>query len=77
MDIAIHLEKINLRDDRFLFKPVGVIKGTYLEEHQIFDTDFGLVCDSIECGRDDSNDYFDSPTTIEELREKFGEVVGE
>lgn len=77
MDIAIHLEKINLRYDRFLFKPVGVIKGKYLEDSQAFDTDFGLICDSIECGNIDSNDYFDSPTTMEELREKFGDVVEE
>ncbi|MBQ9071670.1 MAG: AAA family ATPase [Bacilli bacterium] len=77
MDIAIQLEKINLSDDRFLFKPIGVIKGKYLDDAQVFDTDFGLVCDSIECGRDDSDYYFDSPTTIEELREKFGDVVEE
>ena len=77
MDIAIHLEKINLRDDRFLFKPIGVIKGTYIEDAGAFDTDFGLVCESIECGSGDSDDYFDSPTTIEELREKFGDVVEE
>ena len=77
MDIAIHLEKIKLRDDRFIFKPVGVIKGTYLDDIQVFDADFGIICDSIECGRDDLDDYFDSPTTIEELREQFGDVVPE
>lgn len=77
MDIAIHLEKIDLGSDRYLFKPIGVVRGKYYKEQEFFETEFGVVCDSIDSGNIDAIDFFDSPTTMEELKEYFGDNVPE
>lgn len=44
MFVAIKYEKINLTYDKFIFKPVGLIKGEYEAENNLFITDYGETC---------------------------------
>lgn len=72
-DIAIYFEKINLGYDRYVFKPVNIIRGVYLERTNQFVTDYGVPCQNISCSEYyDYEDFFHCQTTIKELKEKFG-----
>lgn len=72
MDIAVYFEKIDLGSDRFLFKPVNIIRGKYDKENNLFETEYGILCESIG-GKDYEYDaYFGFPTTEEELKSKLG-----
>ena len=72
MQIAIKFEKINLGEDKFVFKPVCIIKGTYDEESEIFETDYNEDCVPITGTEAFSDNYFGWLTTIDELREMNG-----
>lgn len=76
-NIAIYFEKFNLGNNKFIFKPINVIKGSYDEDDNEFVTDYGVVCDSINVSSLDAEDYFDYPTTIDELKKSFGEQLPE
>lgn len=72
-DIAIYFEKYDLGNDRFIFKPTSVIRGTYDGENDQFITDFGTICDNIQGDYFDSDYYFGCETTMERLKKNFGE----
>ena len=40
MEIAIRYEKIDLGDDRFVFKPIGIVYGRYDEINGVFVTEY-------------------------------------
>lgn len=72
MDIAIYFEKIDLGNDMVLFKPINIIRGCYDEKTEIFLTEYGVACSSID-GTDMIDEYyFGYLTNMEELKEKFG-----
>ena len=71
MDIAIKYEKINLGQDKFIFKPVSIISGEYDKETNIFVTDFGDLCEPIDGENQYEDNYFAHPTTIEELKKIY------
>ena len=71
MDIAIKYERINLGMDKFIFKPVSIIRGEYDKEANIFVTDFGDLCEPIDGENQYEDNYFAHPTTIEELKKVY------
>ena len=72
MDIAIQFEKFNLDEDKWIFKPITIIRGDYYEEQDFFVNESGYPCSSIFSQDMDTNDYFGYPTTIEDLRNVYG-----
>lgn len=77
MDIAIYFEKINLGNDYFLFKPVSVIRGEYDKTKNLFQTDYGILCESIYGNDPDCDDYFGFEITLEELKKIFKGIDSE
>lgn len=77
MDVAIKYEKINLGDERFVFKPVSVIMGEYDEETEIFETEYGELCCPIDGDCQYEDNYFGSVTSMEELREMYIDISDE
>lgn len=77
MDIAIQFEKINLGNDRFLFKPLGIIKGKLNKELNKFETEHGVICDSMVGNDIYSDNYYSLETTMEELKKYYGEELDE
>lgn len=77
MDIAVYFEKINLGNDWFSFKPVSVIRGKYDKTKNLFQTDYGVLCESINGNDPDCEDYFGFETTLEKLKKMFKELDSE
>ena len=77
MDIAIHFEKVNLDDEKCFFKPLNVIKGTYNRESNMFTSESGLICYSLDSSAINENDYFYLPTTLDELKKAYGDLESE
>ena len=71
MDIAIKFERVNLGDDKCIFKPVGVVFGTYDEETNFFETDYNELCEHITSGQIYENNYFDEVITSEDLFDQY------
>ncbi|MBR6690943.1 MAG: AAA family ATPase [Bacilli bacterium] len=72
MNIAIQLEKIHLSNDRLVFKPIGIIKGFYDDEQEVFVDEYGYEYDKMSNSTIYCDRYFCAPTTIQELREAYG-----
>ena len=74
MDVAIQVQEILLGEDRVIFKPIGIIKGKYIEDKDIFQDEYGYEYYSMN-GSDMYNDrYFCCPTNIERLREIYDKL---
>ena len=78
MDIAIQLQKINLGDEKLIFKPIGILKGKFINEEGLFLDELGyeynlMINSTNECTR-----YFCAPINIDDLRliydDKFNEI---
>lgn len=77
MDIAIKYEKVELGDDKFVFKPVSVIKGEYDEEADLFETEYGELCAPIDGDSKHEESLFGCLTTIEDLIDIYGDMPEE
>ena len=71
MDIAIKYEKIDLGDDRYLFKAVSIIKGKYNEETETFETEYGDICVPIDGTLRYEDNYFGNLISLEELKSNY------
>lgn len=71
MDVAIQVRKISLGNERELFLPVGVLKGKYNKEEEIFIDEYQLNYSSMDGSIYYSDFYFACPTTLEELKKEF------
>lgn len=71
MDIAIKYEKFDLGYDKFVFKPVGIMKGTFNEEEKIFEPEYGNFCVPINGESPYEEDYFGCLTTMNVLNETY------
>lgn len=71
MDYAIQLQKIDLGEERVLFKPIGIIKGKYKEEVECFVDEYGYEFEPMKYSVSDFDRYFCSPTSLEELRKPY------
>ena len=77
MDIAIKYEKINLGEEKYIFKPVSVIRGTYDMETDLFETEYGDLCVPIDGCMKDEDNYFGELTGIEKLSEYYPDYTEE
>lgn len=73
MDIAVKYEKINLGNEKYVFKPVGIIKGRYDPELDIFETEYKDLCANIEGDSQFEDNYFGCHITLDELKELYKE----
>ena len=70
-DIAIQFDKINLGDDKCIFKPITIIRGEYDKNENVFFTEADVYCEPIQGGFIDGETFFGAPTTIEELKDIY------
>lgn len=73
-DITIQYQKIDINGDWFLFRPIGVIRGTFLEDEELFESEGGLILYNINGYNPDMEFYYSIPTTIDELKKYYGET---
>ncbi len=71
MYAAIQLEKIDLENSRVIFRPVGVIKGYYDEELDLFTTKSGDEYEIMKKYTIVCENYFCDPIKINQLREIY------
>ncbi len=77
MYVAIKYEKISLGEEKYVFKPVSVIKGDYDEYAEIFETEYGELCVPIDGETPLEDSYFGCLTTIDELKELYKSTCSE
>lgn len=77
MDIAIKYEKIDLGADKFVFKPVSVIRGEYDADADIFETEFGELCEPVDGESQHEESYFGCLTSIDKLMSLYGDFPEE
>ena len=68
MDIAVKYEKINLGNERYVFKPVGIIKGKYDPDAGAFETEYGELCAPIDGDSQFEDSYFGWHITLDDLK---------
>lgn len=71
MDIAIRMQKIELGNERVIFKPIGVIKGNYDKENETFCDEYGYEYSFIEGTRMYDENYYCAPINIDDLKFKY------
>lgn len=77
MDIAVQLEKYDLGNDRYLFKPVSVMRGKYNSEEDLFESEYGIICAPMNGSRIYTDTFFHALTSLEELKSKYGNDYSE
>ncbi len=77
MEIAIQFERYYLGNDRYIFKPLGVIKGEFDEDFNCFTTDSGLLCQNISDISSDYDYFYGLTTSLELLAKYFPDKEGE
>lgn len=73
MDYSISFEKFHLGEERYIFKPISVVRGLYDEKENEFLTESGLLCEDINGGIYNMDYYFGCPTTLDALKERYGD----
>lgn len=68
MDIAVKYEKINLGNERYVFKPVCIIKGKYDPMADVFETEYKDLCANIEGDSQYEDNYFGCHITLDDLK---------
>lgn len=77
MDIAIVFEKIVLDENRFLFKPISIIKGQYEEENNMFFGENGVAYFSIDDVSVNAENFFGFPIKLEDIKNDADEDTPE
>ena len=77
MDIAIRMQKIELGNDRIVFKPIGIIKGTYDKDEQIFYDELDFQYSVIDGTSMYEENYFWAPIYLEDLKEEYESYMSE
>lgn len=57
-DIAIYFERIDLGDDKYVFKPINIIRGYYDKKENLFETDYGIVCEPLNSCEESCTTFF-------------------
>lgn len=73
MDIAVKYEKINLGNERYVFKPVCIIKGKYDPEVDTFETEYKDLCANIEGDSQFEDNYFGCHITLDDLKKVYAD----
>ena len=71
MDVAIKYDKINLGNEKYVFKPVGIIKGKYDEATETFETEYGELCAPIDGDSQFEDNYFGLYISMEDLKKGY------
>lgn len=71
MDIAIRMQKILLGNDRVIFNPIGIIKGTYNKEKDVFYDDSDFEYSSVDGTSMYEERYFYAPISLDELKDAY------
>lgn len=71
MDIAIRMQKILLGNDRVIFNPIGVIKGIYNKEKDVFYDDSDFEYSSVDGTSMYEERYFYAPISLDELKDTY------
>jgi len=71
MHFAIQLQRIALGDNRFIFKPISIIRGEYREVDETFVDEFGFEHFLMKDNSPSQDRYYCSPTTLEQLDEVY------
>lgn len=77
MEVAIRYEKIDLGDDRFVFKPIGIVYGRYDEINGVFVTEYDEKCYPITGNRQYENSYFGDLIYLQELFNVYNDLSEE
>lgn len=72
MDIAIRYEGILIGDDKILFKPIGIIRGKYDNQDDIFLDEYGCKYSSIDGIDIYAGNFFSDPISFKDLKEIYG-----
>ena len=76
-EVAIQFEKLNLSEDSYVFKPLGVIRGKLDEDNYYFKTESGMYCTPIDGYDINASFYYFAPTTLPELKKYYGDEAGD
>lgn len=71
MEVAIKYERVELGGTKVIFKPVSVIKGSYDQLNNVFETEYGQCCESIGTNDFYSDSFFGYSTDLERLKERY------
>lgn len=71
MHFAIQLQRIVLGDNRFIFKPISIIRGEYREVDESFVDEFGFEHFLMKDNSPSQDRYYCSPTSLEQLDEIY------
>lgn len=77
MDIAVQFEKYNLDDNKFVFKPISVMRGMYCEESDTFVSEVGIEYHPLNDANICENNFFGYNTTISKLEKEYGKKDSE
>lgn len=73
MDVAIRYEGILIGEDKILFKPIGIIRGKYDKQDDIFLDEYGCKFSSIDGIDIYAGNYFSDPISFKDLKEIYGD----
>ena len=74
MDIAIEVQKISIGEDRFLFKPVRILKGTYDSNKDIFIDEYETKYSNMNGKNPYDEKYFCGEIKLDDLKETYFET---
>lgn len=77
MDIAIRVQQISLGEERYVYKPIGIIKGIYDSDNDYFLDEYGYEFYGMESGTTYGERFFCCPTNIEELKNTYSNLKEE
>jgi len=73
--IAIKYEKVYITDDLFAFKPVGLIRGTYDKQINLFESNYGELCASITCCDSGETNFFGFPIEVDIIKQQYPDLT--
>lgn len=71
MDIAIEVKKISLENERFIFIPTGILKGTCDKANNVFIDEYGYKYSSIDGMNPYAEKYFCYAIELDDLKETY------
>lgn len=71
MDIAIEVKKISLENERFIFIPTGILKGTCDKSNNVFIDEYGYKYSSIDGMNPYAEKYFCYAIKLDDLKETY------
>ena len=73
MDVAIQFIRFDLGSGVYIFKPIGLLEGTYDAELETFQTNYGEIFESIKHPYEEGAGFFYAAFNMEELKKMYKE----